>query len=213
MLNSSSHSPLLLCLPAVCLTAGFYSLVGIFGYLNFPLDAHSNILLNYSGGCWRMGRQAGRRPLSPDRHIELAQDPCGCTFDAPLPARRLLCAAAGNDKLMRVARALVAVIQVGCGPCSSKHLLNDDGCRGCLLHLLPLARLLNSVPYCHRPQIIHYPVNHFPARNATRDLLAQLTGRQFTSTTYNVTEVLAFFAATLALSLVRPPCTAGGARW
>lgn len=35
-------------LPAVGLTAAFYCLVGMFGYLNFPANAHSNILLNYS---------------------------------------------------------------------------------------------------------------------------------------------------------------------
>ena len=35
--------------PAVGLTAAFYCFVGLFGYLNFPTDAHSNILLNYPG--------------------------------------------------------------------------------------------------------------------------------------------------------------------
>lgn len=100
---------------AICLTAGFYSAVGLFGYLNFPTTAHSNILLNYSG----------------------------------------------DDRLMQMARVLMGIIQ-----------------------------------------IIHYPVNHFPARNATRDLLAQLTGRQLQSSAFNSAEVLGFFVATLGLSLV-----------
>ncbi|KAL4420655.1 hypothetical protein ABPG75_010311 [Micractinium tetrahymenae] len=51
-------------------------------------------------------------------------------------------------------------------------------------------------------QIIHYPVNHAPARNATRDLLAQLTGRSPLFRGYNTAEVLLFFVSTLALSLL-----------
>lgn len=35
---------------AVGLTAIFYVLVGLFGYLSFPTNAASNVLLNYSGG-------------------------------------------------------------------------------------------------------------------------------------------------------------------
>ncbi|PSC71694.1 AAAP family transporter: amino acid [Micractinium conductrix] len=100
---------------AICLTACFYTLVGLAGYLTFPRTALSNILLNYSNG----------------------------------------------DKLMEIARVLVGVIQ-----------------------------------------IIHYPVNHFPARNATRDLLTQLTGRRPLFPGYNTVEVLVFFAATLGLSLI-----------
>ena len=50
---------------------------------------------------------------------------------------------------------------------------------------------------------MHYPVNHFPARNAIRDLLVQLTGRSFEGWRFNTAEVLAFYAATLVLSLVR----------
>ncbi|KAL4855593.1 putative sodium-coupled neutral amino acid transporter 7 [Chlorella vulgaris] len=63
--------------------------------------------------------------------------------------------------------------------------------------LMQMARVLMGII-----QIIHYPVNHFPARNATRDLLAQLTGRQLQSSAFNTAEVLGFFAATLGLSLV-----------
>ena len=42
--------------PAVGLTAAFYCLVGLFGYLNFPTDAHSNILLNYPGGALKLSQ-------------------------------------------------------------------------------------------------------------------------------------------------------------
>lgn len=52
-------------------------------------------------------------------------------------------------------------------------------------------------------QIIHYPVNHAPARASTRDMLATLTGRDLGGAAFNAAEVLAFFASTLALSLVR----------
>jgi hypothetical protein len=52
-------------------------------------------------------------------------------------------------------------------------------------------------------QIIHYPVNHAPARASTRDLLAQLSGRELGGAAFNAAEVLTFFASTLALSLVR----------
>lgn len=51
---------------------------------------------------------------------------------------------------------------------------------------------------------MHYPVNHFPARNASRDLLSQLTGRAFEGWRFNTVEVLVFYAATLTLSLVSP---------
>lgn len=60
---------------------------------------------------------------------------------------------------------------------------------------------------------MHYPVNHFPARNASRDLLSQLTGRAFEGWRFNTVEVLVFYAATLTLSLVSPgvedPCCMG----
>ena len=88
---------------------------------------------------------------------------------------------------------------------------------------LPAAALAASGPgvaFAHVPcppvpqtllsQIIHYPVNHFPARNATRDLLTQLTGRRPLFPGYNTVEVLVFFAATLGLSLVRCRYGAGG---
>lgn len=55
---------------------------------------------------------------------------------------------------------------------------------------------------------VHYPVNHFPARNASRDLLVQLTGRSFEGWRFNTAEVFAFYAATLALSMVSLRCWA-----
>lgn len=100
---------------SIGLTAMFYCLVGMFGYLEFPASAMSNILLNYSD----------------------------------------------KDRLMALARVLVGIIQ-----------------------------------------IVHYPVNHFPARNASRDLLSQLTGRAFEGWRFNTVEVLVFYAATLTLSLL-----------
>ncbi|KAI7840595.1 hypothetical protein COHA_005745 [Chlorella ohadii] len=100
---------------SIGLTGVFYCLVGMFGYLEFPTTAMSNILLNYSD----------------------------------------------KDRLMALARVLVGIIQ-----------------------------------------IVHYPVNHFPARNAIRDLLVQLTGRSFEGWRFNTAEVLAFYAATLVLSLL-----------
>lgn len=45
-------------------------------------------------------------------------------------------------------------------------------------------------------------VNHAPARNATRDLLTQLTGRSPLFRGFNTVEVLLFFVCTLGLSLV-----------
>jgi hypothetical protein len=73
-----------------------------------------------------------------------------------------VCFFPGKDKLMRVARILVAVIEC-----------------------------------------VHYPVNHYPARNATRDLLSQLTGWRLAGRAFNTLEVFWFFSATLSLSLVR----------
>ncbi len=61
---------------------------------------------------------------------------------------------------------------------------------------------LHSISLCNN-HAVHYPVNHFPARNAIRDLLVQLTGRSFEGWRFNTAEVLAFYAATLVLSLVR----------
>lgn len=66
-------------------------------------------------------------------------------------------------------------------------------------------------PPCHLPfptpsppQIIHYPCNHHPARNAAFDLIAQLSGRRPDGAAANAAEVLLFYGATLGLSLVRP---------
>lgn len=42
-------------------------------------------------------------------------------------------------------------------------------------------------------QIAHYPVNHNPARLATRDMLALLTGRRLFGTRFNIIETLVFF--------------------
>ncbi|KAL4451420.1 hypothetical protein ABPG77_009492 [Micractinium sp. CCAP 211/92] len=63
--------------------------------------------------------------------------------------------------------------------------------------LMQVARVLVGII-----QIIHYPVNHAPARNATRDLLTQLTGCSPVFRGYNTVEVFFFFVCTLGLSLL-----------
>lgn len=78
----------------------------------------------------------------------------------------------------------------------------SDRLPSCLATLLINLLVPRHLPPAGILQIIHYPVNHFPARNATRDLLAQLTGRQLQSSAFNSAEVLGFFVATLGLSLV-----------
>ena len=57
-------------------------------------------------------------------------------------------------------------------------------------------------------QVVHFPCTHFAARNATRDLLAQLTGRRLGSAAFNAAETLTFFCAALGLSLVGVVCVA-----
>lgn len=50
-------------------------------------------------------------------------------------------------------------------------------------------------------EIASYPVNHFPARAAVRELVAHATGRPMGGRAFDVVETLVFFFATLALAL------------
>ncbi|GAB4822831.1 hypothetical protein N2152v2_009877 [Parachlorella kessleri] len=51
-------------------------------------------------------------------------------------------------------------------------------------------------------ETVHYPVNHNPARSATRDFLSLVTGRKLRGQTFNIIETLFFFSSTLATALL-----------
>lgn len=50
-------------------------------------------------------------------------------------------------------------------------------------------------------QIASYPVNHFPARMAVRDIVGKITGKEPSGAGFIYTESIVFFMATLAISL------------